>query len=191
MLSMNQALKIETEGSDGRRVVIFELANFFGANRRPEDYFGELHHQEKKRFWSETDWKQEDWNDFFLFMIRCAAVYLNFGIIKPADINFAERAAKSAVGSEDAWAFFENTFAACINNPKQSGKWSKSDLWTTFNARYFGTYKTQKSFSEKVLIFLNCKHVRTGIYRDGVKDWIWLNPTPEELQSHSMEMKVK
>ena len=191
MLSMNQALKIETEGSDGRRVVIFELANFFGANRRPEDYFGELHHQEKKRFWSETDWKQEDWNDFFLFMIRCAAVYLNFGIIKPADINFAERAAKSAVGSEDAWAFFENTFAACINNPKQSGKWSKSDLWTTFNTRYFGTYKTQKSFSEKVLIFLNCKHVRTGIYRDGVKDWIWLNPTPEELQSHSMEMKVK
>lgn len=191
MLSMNQALKIETEGSDGRRVQIFELSNFFSVNRRPEDYFGEMHECGRKRFWSDTDWDYADWCKFFSFMARCAMIYLNFGIIKPADINFAERAAKSAVGSEDAWAFFENTFQCSIANSNVSAKWSKGDLWKEFNERYYGTYKTQKSFSEKIMIFLNHKHIRTAIYRDGIKDWIWLNPTPEEMNSHSMELKIK
>ena len=191
MLSMNQALKIETEGSDGRRVQIFELSNFFSVNRRPEDYFGEMHNCGRKRFWSDTDWSALDWCQFYSFMIRCAIIYLNYGIIKPADINFAERAAKSTVGSEDAWAFFENTFACCINNSNVSAKWCKGDLWKTFNERYYGTYKTQKSFSEKILVFLNFKHIRTAIYRDGVKDWIWLNPTNSEMQEHSMELKIK
>lgn len=191
MLSMNQALKIETEGSDGRRVQIFELANFFGVNRRPEDYFGEMHQCGRKRFWSETDWSEIDWCEFYSFMVRCAMVYINYGIIKPEDINFAERAAKSAVGSEDAWAFFENTFKCAINDSSVSAKWSKGDLWRTFNERYYGTYKTQKSFSEKLMIFLNHKHIRTAIYRDGVKDWIWLNPTEADLREHSMELKIK
>lgn len=191
MLSMNQALKIETEGSDGRRVVVFELENFFGVNRRPEDYFGALNKKDKKRFWSDTDWSDDDWNDFFSFMVRCVSVYLNYGIIKPKDINFSERAAKSAVGSEDAWAYFETVFQGAIINPTESLKWSKSDLWNTFNSRYFGTYKTQKSFSEKMMVYLNCKHIRTALYRDGVRDWIWLNPTKEELESHSMELKIK
>ena len=191
MLSMNQALKIETEGSDGRRVQIFELANFFGVNRRPEDYFGELHQCGRKRFWSDTDWDIVDWCEFYSFMIRCAVIYLNYGIIKPADINFAERAAKSAVGSDDAWAYFETVFKTALLNPSVSEKLSKGDLWRTFNERYYGTYKTQKSFSEKLMIFLNHKHVRTAIYRDGVKDWIWLNPTEADLREHSMELKIK
>lgn len=191
MISMNQALKIETEGSDGRRVLIFELSNFFGVNRRPEDYFGEMHGVSAKRFWSDTDWSGIDWCEFYSFMVRCAIVYLNYGIIRPADINFAERAAKDQVGSEDAWAFFESTFVHAINDSSVSAKWSKGDLWQTFNERYYGTYKTQKSFTEKVLIFLNFKHVRTAIYRDGTKDWIWLNPTEQEQREHSMEIKIK
>ena len=191
MLSMNQALKIETEGSDGRRVLIFELSNFFSVNRRPEDYFGELAGKPTKRFWSDTDWSALDWCEFYSFMVRCAVVYLNYGIIKPKDINFAERAAKSQVGSEDAWAYFEDVFRNAINDSSISAKWSKGDLWNTFNNRYFGTYKTQKSFSEKMLIFLNYKHVRTAIYRDGIKDWIWLNPTEQDQKEHSMEIKIK
>lgn len=192
MLSMNQALNIETEGSDGRRVIVFELANFFGVNRRPEDYFGELNNLgHSKRFWSTTDWSELDWSEFYSFMVRCAVVYLNHGIIKPKDINFTERAAKSAVGSEDAWAYFETVFKTSIINPTISAKWSKSELWNTFNSRYYGTYKTQKSFSEKMMIFLNAKHIRTALYRDGARDWIWLNPTEDEMKSHSMELKIK
>lgn len=191
MLSMNQALKIETEGSDGRRVQIFELSNFFSASRRPENYFGDIHDCGTKRFWSDTDWSALDWCQYYSFMIRCAVVYLNYGIIKPADINFAMRAAKEQVNSEDAWAFFESTFECALNNSSVSAKWSKGDLWNTFNTKYYGTYKTQKSFTEKMLIFLNYKHVKTAIYRDGIKDWVWLNPTDQEMKSHSMELKIK
>ena len=190
MISMNQALKIETEGSDGRRVVIFELANFFNATRRPAYYFGQMYNMKEKRFWS-NDWSAADWCEFYSFMIRCAVVYLTRGIITPNDVNFAERAAKRAIGSEDMWAYLETTFKSCIVNRSISSKWNKATLWAEFNGRYFGTYKTQKIFSEKVITFLKYKHIRTGIYRDGKNDWFWLNPTPEEISSHSMEIKIR
>lgn len=183
MVSMNQAMRIETEGSDGRRVIIFELANFFNATRRPADYFG-------KRFWSK-EWSAADWCEFYSFMCRCEIMYITHGIIKPKDINFTERAARKAVGSDDMWAYLEKTFSPCLLNSNVSSKWNKASLWAEFNTRYFGTYKSQKTFSEKVLIFLRHKHIRTGIYRDGKNDWFWLNPTPEEISGHSMEMKIK
>lgn len=64
--------------SHERRKVEFELSDFYGPDKTPLERFGH-------RLFDE--WDQEEWNRFFLFMIRCAQIFLSRGLIEPVPLN--------------------------------------------------------------------------------------------------------
>ena len=67
MLSSNQPIDISAP-SCKRRMVVFELDNFFNENKTPQDIFG-------KRFF-ESQWNKTDWGMFDVFMISCCYNYM-------------------------------------------------------------------------------------------------------------------
>lgn len=82
VVSANHTIDLSGDSKRGR-VCIFELSNYYNARHRPEDDF-------KKRFF-ESSWTDEDWNQFYSFMIRCSKVYFEKGLIEPPSINYDER----------------------------------------------------------------------------------------------------
>lgn len=185
MLSMNQAIRLGGS-SDKGRVVVFELANFFSDKLRPGQYFGEMHGRKEKRFF-ESDWKQEDWDEFYSFMIRCCKIYLGCGIIEPQDINFTQRAAKELVG-EDLWVYLEQRFAIIQNGCRCA--FEKASLYTAFNIKYPNQIQTQRKFTELCSEYLKCKNIRSAVWRDG-KDWFILYPDATDATKSNIQYIVK
>lgn len=81
-VSSNHTIDI-TAGSTLRRLIIFELYNYYSYNKSPEQEFG-------KWFWGE-DWTNNDWKQFYSFMVRCAAEYMKNGVERPEMINYQNR----------------------------------------------------------------------------------------------------
>lgn len=73
-----------TEESYKRRKIEFVLSSYFSSSKTPESVFGHLFF---------TQWKQKDWEDFYLLMADCISDFLTFGI-KEQEINIAERTLK-------------------------------------------------------------------------------------------------
>lgn len=67
-----------------RRKIEFVLSSYFNSTRNPESIFGH-------KFF--TDWKEQEWEDFYLLMADCISEYLSFGI-KKQQINIAKRTLK-------------------------------------------------------------------------------------------------
>lgn len=187
MLSMNQALRLGGS-SDKGRVVIFELANFFSDKCRPGAYFGTLHGlRGKERRFFESDWNEDDWNQFYSFMIRCCKTYLQWGIIEPQNINFIERAAKEAVG-EDLWVYLERCFGEIQTGYRAA--FEKSNLYIEFCKKYPNQINTQRRFTELCSEYLRSKNIRSAVWRDG-KDWIILYPDESDESKKNIQFIVK
>ena len=176
MLSMNQALAL-TGSSDKRRVVIFELANYFSDKRRPEAVFGH-------RFF-EKSWGKKQWSLFDQFMVKCCAMYLAHGIIEPKVINLDRRAIIDKVG-EDLVAYLESggitRFGDLDGERRQVGK---TELYQTFNCKYPNQFLNQRTFTEACMNYLELSKIPSAMWRDGL-DWFILYPDAEDYSKRNL-----
>jgi len=157
IMSTNQTLKIDGTSSK-RRVIFFELHNYYSDKLEPEMDFG-------RRFF-ESGWTADDWNEFDSFMIRCAQTYLKDGIIKPAEINYSERALKEHTNADFVFWFeyiLQSTDALRMAQNNGEYTMNKKDLFEKFILRYpdFNNHKfTQRKFTEWVTTYCDKKNIR-------------------------------
>lgn len=177
MLSMNQALPL-AGSSDKRRVVIFELANFFSDKVRPESLFGH-------RFF-DSAWSDEQWHLFDIFMVRCCITYLKYGIIEPKVINLDRRAIIDKVGN-DLVAFLETGGITRFGDLDGSRRQvSKSELYMAFNSKYPGQFLNQRTFTEACMNYLELSKIPSAVWRDGI-DWFILYPNADDYSRPTLQ----
>lgn len=175
MLSMNQALDLQGS-SDKRRVVIFELANFFSEKLRPENYF-------KHRFF-DKNWGKEQWARFDDFMLHCVMAYLQMGIKEPQIINLDKRAILEVVGENLYYWLEEKDHFGGEPNIRQLK--SKESMYLEFCKKYPGEFPSQRLFTEACMNYLTMKNIRSSVWRDG-KDWYILYPSEDDYQHKKLQ----
>ena len=176
MLSMNQALAL-AGSSDKRRVVIYELANFFSDKQRPEVYF-------KHRFFEKT-WGDKQWHLFDQFMVKCCITYLRYGIIEPKVINLDHRAIIDKVG-QDLVAYLETGVERFGDLDGSRRQISKSQLYYDFSAKYPGQFLNQRTFTEACMNYLELSKIPSAVTRDGT-DWFILYPNQEDYSKRNLQ----
>lgn len=83
LISSNSMVLGTGGNSDERRRIDFELAPYYGQNRKitSDSEFGH-------RFFD--DWNNEEWSKFFSCMAHCIQLYLKYGLVKAIAINLVE-----------------------------------------------------------------------------------------------------
>ncbi|MCM1069940.1 MAG: hypothetical protein NC038_07760 [Paludibacter sp.] len=155
MLSVNHTINFRGS-SDKRRLIIFELHNYYSEKFTPEDEFG-------KRFF-ESKWTDEDWNRFYTFMICCSEIYMKYGIIEPETVNYENRLIQEQI-PEDFVFFFESKIRDSVAHQTKL-KINKKFYWDIFRGDYpdFNKYP-QSAFSRWCSEYLTLKHIRSGHVR--------------------------
>lgn len=136
MLSSNIPIDLSAP-SCKRRLVVFELDNYFDANRTPVDVFG-------RRFF-ESDWNKEDWLSFDNFMIGCSKEYMTYkdqkddsgkiiGIKEPPLINYKQQLLNSQL-NKDFIDWFSNRISESVSG-QTTMILVKPDLLKEFTDRY-------------------------------------------------------
>lgn len=138
MLSSNTPIDIITTGNSvKRRLVLFELDNYFNKNRTPVDVFGHLFFGSK--------WTEKDWSEFDKFMVDCSYMYMQakdekdeeghyIGIIEPPQINYKRQLLDSKLPED-----FTDWFEARINDiviKMSYTELTKKDLYDEFRTKY-------------------------------------------------------
>ncbi len=82
LISSNYYVKGPGGSSDRRRRYEFEVANVYNDKHTPYDDFGQNFFEE---------WSFEEWNSFFLFMMKCVQCYLKEGLIVEEEANNSKR----------------------------------------------------------------------------------------------------
>lgn len=124
MISVNHTIELEGS-SKKRRIVVFELANFYNERHTPTDDF-------PKRFF-ESKWNDDDWTRFYSFMCRCAQVYMQRGIIPPKEINYSFRAMREK--NQDDFLYWIDSIVD-ISDTKHEQRYEKNKLYQDFITRY-------------------------------------------------------
>ncbi|MDO9152358.1 MAG: hypothetical protein Q7U47_01390 [Paludibacter sp.] len=156
IMSTNQTLKIDGTSSK-RRIIFFELHNYYSDKLDPEMDFG-------KRFF-ESGWTVDDWNEFDSFMIRCVSDYLQSGIIKTAEINYSNRALEEHTDIDFVlWFEWLLKDREVLKMSEINGEYamSKKNLFKEFITKYsdFDNPKfKQKKFTAWVRSFCEKKHI--------------------------------
>lgn len=136
MLSSNQAIDLSAP-SCKRRMVVFELDNFFNENKTPQDLFG-------KRFF-ESQWDMLDWYRFDIFMVSCCLQYMQdkdevgadgkvIGIRQPPLLNYQNTLLYSKV-NEDFIVWFGDKIAEALKFQTERF-YSKKGLYEEFSKKY-------------------------------------------------------
>lgn len=136
MLSSNQPIDLSAP-SCKRRMVVFELDNFFNEHKTPQDIFG-------KRFF-ESQWSKTDWGMFDTFMIRCCYDYMRekdaigadgkiIGLRQPPLLNYTNSLLYSKL-NEDFIVWFADKISEA-NQYKLEKCYSKKGLYTEFSEKY-------------------------------------------------------
>lgn len=136
MLSSNQPIDISAP-SCKRRMVVFELDNFFNENKTPQDIFG-------KRFF-ESQWDATDWAMFDVFMIRCCYEYMKekdtvgadgkvIGLKQPPLLNYTNTLLYSKL-NEDFIVWFADKISDALKYMIEKC-YSKNALYTEFSDKY-------------------------------------------------------
>ena len=136
MLSSNQAIDLSAP-SCKRRMVVFELDNFFNENKTPQDLFG-------KRFF-ESQWDELDWYRFDIFMVGCCLQYMKdkdavgadgkvIGIRQPPLLNYQNTLLYSKV-NEDFIVWFEDKISDALKFQTERF-YSKKGLYEEFSKKY-------------------------------------------------------
>ena len=179
MLSSN--VPIDTSStSNKRRLVIFELDNYFTATRTPQDVFG-------KRFF-ESKWTVVDWSQFDNFMVNCCCCYMwnkdeveadgktIRGIIEPPLINYKQQLLQSKLTKEFIDWFEEQISEAVLN--MRTTEFIKTDLFDAFVKKYPEYYSREKyarAFSRWCRFYLETMEIPSGEKRS-TKDLFILYP---------------
>lgn len=150
MLSTNHPVDTSPE-SCKRRLVIFELDNYFNSRRTPENVFGH-------RFF-ETDWKEKDWAEFDNFMIDCIYYYMShkdvrnergevMGVLEPPLLNYKQQLLKAKL-SDNFVYWWEEKIRPYVSR-QESIEFAKEDLFHEYEQRYPGEFSSL-GMSRKVL----------------------------------------
>lgn len=145
MLSSNQPIDLSAP-SCKRRMVVFELDNFFHENKTPQDIFG-------KRFF-ESQWNSVDWGMFDTFMIRCCYDYMRekdtvgadgkvIGLRQPPLLNYTNTLLYSKL-SDDFIAWFADKIADA-NKFMVERSFSKKGLYDEF-AKKYSEYQDERRY---------------------------------------------
>lgn len=125
MISINKTIEISGSSTKGR-LAIFELANFYSDSYTPEHKFGH-------RFF-ESDWTDQDWNNFYSFMCRCSYMFMKHGIIQAKEINFSNRRLQETL-PETFLMWFNELLEPYVKHHEQH-EWGKQFLFNEFIERY-------------------------------------------------------
>lgn len=173
MLSTNHTIDIR-KTSTKRRLVVFELANYYNDRYRPVDKY-------KKRFF-EDDWTADDWHCFDSFMCRCVQLYLENGIVEPKEINYSERSLREMLPQE----FID--FATHEFKPytveKIESEFDKEEMYCRFcneNLDYKNDAKFKRTrFTKWLKTFCDYKMIPYCAFR-GTKDYFYIYPSRATL----------
>lgn len=171
MISINHTIELDGS-SDLRRLIIFELANYYNDKFRPSDKFG-------KRFF-ESEWTTADWNQFYTFMCRCALTYLHDGLIDPGEVNYSERRLAESVNEDFRYWFDELISPALIDNERR--EYVKNSLFEIFTAKYpaYANMKFRNPFTKWCKKFCELKHI-PYVEKRSTNDMLIINPTREDF----------
>jgi hypothetical protein len=81
LISTNKTLNI-IGASQRDRIIEFEMSDFFGENRSPQQYYSQ---------WFGRDWDSREWSKFDNFMCFCAKLFHLQGLLIPETINLDAR----------------------------------------------------------------------------------------------------
>lgn len=126
--------------SEARRKFEFELANYFNDKHTPEDEFG-------NRFFD--DWKQEQWSEFYYFMMECVQFYLANGLVEAEPINLN----RAALIAETNTTFIE--FAK---------HYVQTDTWSD-KREHHGLFK--ENFSQDISSHIFTKYLKAYAEQQG------------------------
>lgn len=157
MVSINHTIDLKS-ASDRRRVIVFELANYYSDKFRPESKFG-------KRFF-ESAFTTDDWNQFYSFMVRCAQKYLSCGLIEAKELNYSNRTILESL-PEDFVYWFSDQLSNYVEN-KIEHEFVKKNLFNSFIEKYsdYDNIKfKQRHFSEYCQKYCRLKNIPHCTYR--------------------------
>lgn len=167
MLSSNTPIDvITTQDAVKRRLVVFELDNYFNARHTPEDEF-------KRRFF-ESKWTEKDWKQFDNFMVDCECVYMQHknaisetggvvGIIEPPQINYKRQLLNAQLSEE-----FVDWFEDKINNAVVAMvycEFKKKELYKEFTEKYEAYANAQlyaRAFTKWCKFYLEVMGIPSG-----------------------------
>lgn len=178
MLSSNQPIDLSAP-SNKRRLVVFELDNYFDSNRTPEDVFG-------KRFF-DSDWDKYDWAQFDDFMISCCELYMKtkdtrdesgkvIGVMQPPLINYKSQLLKSKL-SEDFIKWFQTEIEDSVLHMREQ-IFVKTDLFERFSHKYqeyANREKYARAFTKWCKFYLETMEIPSGEKRS-TQDQLILYP---------------
>lgn len=160
MLSANQTINFHGS-SDKRRIVLFELKNYYSDKYTPIDKFG-------KRFF-ESQWTDEDWNLFYNFMLQCELIYMQRGIIEPSMLNYENRLIQEQL-PEDFVFFFEQEIKDAVAHQTRT-EYVKKNMWDRFIFKYNSFTKYgQATFTKWCKEYLRLKNIRSAELRKKVNN---------------------
>jgi len=168
MISTNHPFDI-TAPSTRRRVIVFELHNFFNAYTTPEDVLG------GRMF--ESNWTEKDWLAYDNFMVECCEEYMRHGLIDLGEINYADNVLSSQLRPEVKSWLEEYLKQAFIN--KSLTLYEMTKMWDDFVKRYPDAYQARNSMTRDLKLLLRVKAIPSGIVRSTV-DMLYLYPPKDQ-----------
>lgn len=186
MLSSNQAIDLSAP-SCKRRMVVFELDNFFNENKTPQDMFG-------KRFF-ESQWDKLDWYRFDILMVGCCYRYMKdkdsigadgrvIGIRQPPLLNYQNTLLRSKL-SEDFITWFSMKIEEGLTY-KVEKEYSKNALFEEFTKKYTefaNEQKYKRAFTGWCKFYLQTMEIPSGEKRS-TEDVLILFPNPDPKISY-------
>lgn len=150
MISINHTIDVQ-RSSDRRRLIIFELANYYSDTFRPTDKY-------KKWFFGQ-DWTETDWNQFYSFMCRCVQLFLRSGLIEPEEINYQNRRLEESLPEDFVW-FIGDQFSTYTNG-RVEHEFVKQTLLKSFTDRYpaFDNDRFMRNFTKYVRQYCQLKTI--------------------------------
>ncbi|EIJ38109.1 primase-helicase family protein [Galbibacter orientalis] len=94
LIASNYTVRGTGGSTDRRRRFEFEIANYYSDKLTPMDEFGRLFFEQ---------WDEDEWNKFYYFMMECAQVFLDKGLIPVKSINLE----KNKLINETSKEFYE------------------------------------------------------------------------------------
>lgn len=169
MISTNTPFDLSAP-SVKRRVSLFELDNFFNADRTPQDIFDH-------RFF-ESEWDEYEWNRFDNFMVSCCELYMKEGLIKAEMVGYKKNLINANLKQEFI-AWFENYInEALMDTTGKEYRYSLKHMWDKFVFKYPDSFRTRNGFSESCKFWLVTMDIKSGILRS-TDDMLIINPMRE------------
>jgi len=136
IITTNYTVGGEGQSYKGRKIE-FELSNYFNAAWGPAEKYGRLFFE---------DWGEQDWQQFYLFMMTCIQIYLQNGIIESLGVNIDLKRLLQEAGED--FIFFMN------KNISLNQKYDKKEIFEMYVSKFPGQAGlTQRTFTSWIKLY--------------------------------------